>query len=388
MKKLGFLDGVRGIAALIVVFHHYVLAFFPAMFFGNIERNHFVNEHQYSTSPLQLFFNGSFAVCIFFVLSGFVLSLKYLQTKDNDVLREYTLKRYFRLIIPIFASSLLYFFISGSPLLYNKLIGPVTHSEWWLSGICNGKFYLKEFLQITFGKVFSDSDNSYNAVLWTMKYELFGSFLIFSILFLMTKVDRKKILFVLFISYFLITKNFYYIGFLLGIILAWIWVNEKQSKLALRSRVIRYSILLLGLFCASVPAPNANTAHVLIYKIIISPFPNAFLLFHLAGGFLIIYFLIHSERSRNILSGKFFKFLGNISFSLYLVHLFVLITLSSYLMHTFTTQHSYIVSFWRMAGISIVVLIPFSWLFYYLVDRNSIKWSSNISNFLFFKRKK
>ena len=95
MNKLKFLDGVRGLAALIVVIHHYILAFFPAMFFGNSKINHFAGEHEYSTSPLQLFYNGSFAVCIFFVLSGFVLSIKYLQTQDNKLLGEYALKRYF-----------------------------------------------------------------------------------------------------------------------------------------------------------------------------------------------------------------------------------------------------------------------------------------------------
>ena len=49
------------------------------------------------------FMNGTFAVCLFFVISGFSLSISYLQTGDERGLARMAAGRYVRLAIPIFA---------------------------------------------------------------------------------------------------------------------------------------------------------------------------------------------------------------------------------------------------------------------------------------------
>ncbi|KAA2235258.1 acyltransferase family protein [Salinarimonas soli] len=60
------LDGLRGIAALLVVFSHLVVAFQPALYFGRealLENNALTFL---ATSPFFVFVNGSFAVYVFF----------------------------------------------------------------------------------------------------------------------------------------------------------------------------------------------------------------------------------------------------------------------------------------------------------------------------------
>ncbi|WP_019915138.1 acyltransferase family protein [Paenibacillus sp. HW567] len=76
-SKLLYLNGLRGVAALVVVFSHYTLSFFPALHTGNTSDVYNSFELFVSGSPLNVFYNGSFAVFIFFILSGFVLSYKY-----------------------------------------------------------------------------------------------------------------------------------------------------------------------------------------------------------------------------------------------------------------------------------------------------------------------
>ena len=83
MKKIRYLDGLRGLAAFEVVFHHFILAFYPALFAGPGVPTHLApgQEVFVSGSVLNLLYDGNFAVCIFFVLSGYVLSHKFFWTR-------------------------------------------------------------------------------------------------------------------------------------------------------------------------------------------------------------------------------------------------------------------------------------------------------------------
>jgi peptidoglycan/LPS O-acetylase OafA/YrhL len=81
-QRIDYLDALRGIAALMVVFYHYL------------------NWHWQETLPAQLasiIFNGADAVSFFFVLSGFVLSYKYFQLNAQLHVGRFLFKRIFRL---------------------------------------------------------------------------------------------------------------------------------------------------------------------------------------------------------------------------------------------------------------------------------------------------
>ena len=85
MRKIKYLDGLRGLAAFVVVFHHFILAFYPALFFGDNATPHLRAglEAFVSGTPINLLYNGNFAVSIFFVLSGYVLSYKFFVRKKS-----------------------------------------------------------------------------------------------------------------------------------------------------------------------------------------------------------------------------------------------------------------------------------------------------------------
>jgi len=77
ISRLVQLDGLRGVAAISVVFHHILSALRPDL----------VVELQQNTAwiaytPLSVFWNGTFAVSIFFVLSAFVVTQATLRKAD------------------------------------------------------------------------------------------------------------------------------------------------------------------------------------------------------------------------------------------------------------------------------------------------------------------
>ena len=84
-NKIKCLEGIRGIAAFIVLLHHFTLGFYPAYYSMNLAEGHMDNgnvEKMVGTSLLNFFVNGSMAVSIFFVLSGIVLSYSFFKTKN------------------------------------------------------------------------------------------------------------------------------------------------------------------------------------------------------------------------------------------------------------------------------------------------------------------
>jgi peptidoglycan/LPS O-acetylase OafA/YrhL len=94
-NRLAYLDSLRGIAAMMVLIYHYI-----GWKWGDEKSYHFAS----------IVFNGSDAVSFFFVLSGFVLSYKYLQNNQELLLKEYLTKRIFRIFPAYILAVLLMFF--------------------------------------------------------------------------------------------------------------------------------------------------------------------------------------------------------------------------------------------------------------------------------------
>ena len=100
------LDGLRGLAALVVVACH-ALSTLPGI--GNVvsgDRSAGLNtaEAWAVFSPLHVLWNGTPAVHVFFVLSGFVLVLPFTRPGTAGNWAQYYAKRFFRLYLPAWAS--------------------------------------------------------------------------------------------------------------------------------------------------------------------------------------------------------------------------------------------------------------------------------------------
>jgi len=106
------LDSLRGVAAMIVVFSHVGL-------FWNMP---FAPWHvRFDQSPLGILMDGSDAVLLFFVMSGFVLFLPYLRTGERDTYPRFLVKRVCRIYLPYLAA--LAVSIAADLLFYRPLEG-------------------------------------------------------------------------------------------------------------------------------------------------------------------------------------------------------------------------------------------------------------------------
>ena len=123
------LDGVRGVAACVVVISHLIAGFYPALFFGAPDEARFALQHAIANSPLFVLYSGTFAVYIFFVLSGFVIAASAMRTRCG--LLVLALTRYLRLAVPVLASVLLALALMwafpGAPQRASAIVG-----NWWL----------------------------------------------------------------------------------------------------------------------------------------------------------------------------------------------------------------------------------------------------------------
>lgn len=130
--RLAFLEGLRGVAALIVLIHHLFLAFWPTTYFGTHETaHHKLDIWLYKYSALVGFLHtGTFSVALFFVLSGYVLTFRYSSAKDTELIESLAIKRYFRLAIPALGSILIAYFLMKLGLMYNQEAVSLTQSVW------------------------------------------------------------------------------------------------------------------------------------------------------------------------------------------------------------------------------------------------------------------
>ena len=383
MKKLAYLEGLRGVAALIVVFHHLVLLFYPALNYGN-GTNATLNI--IAVSPLNIFYNGDFAVCLFFVLSGYVLSYKYILTNDPQIVLGYAIKRYFRLM-PLIASSVLVIFLfSRLDLLHTQQLNDQLHLGDWLTGMFNGDAAFIAMLKNIFYGIFIFGDNSYNPVVWSMGIEFIGSMLLFAFLLLNYKIKPKWILFVITLLLALYLKRYYYISFLLGYGLCFI---DQKEIFRIRSVVLKIVLLLAGIMCASYPAAwqHWNTS---LYAFMTFEGIDLYSFYHVVGSGILLLLITQSNASKNFFSLKPVLFLGKISFSMYLFHLIILILI---IPHVFswgilTLNYNMTVLICIMISFSLILVV--SYLTEMIIDKPALKFANKIEQRfmkIFFKLK-
>ena len=104
-SRLETLDSLRGIASVVVLLHHELLLVpaFSAFFWAGYHANfgHIANpaEALLFLTPLRLLWAGHEAVILFFVLSGFVLSLPWVEGRPPRYL-PFVLRRFCRIYLP------------------------------------------------------------------------------------------------------------------------------------------------------------------------------------------------------------------------------------------------------------------------------------------------
>ncbi|MFA8336412.1 acyltransferase family protein [Burkholderia cenocepacia] len=350
MRK-DFLDGIRGWAAVMVLLSHLI-------------QNFAVQAAPALNKPYLLFpSDGALAVYVFFVVSGFALSIGFFEKNDTGVLTSLAIRRYPRLTIPIFASALLGFVLMKSGLLYNQQASAIAHNESWLGGFFGFTPHVIDLLRFSLFDVYFayDPEHTYNAVLWTMSVELWGSVFVFSLLAVLGTARRPLIYIIAFVCLFALRSPM--LAFLLGVVISDLYASGRIEKLpsALASGA---SSAMIG---AAILFSTFGRAH---YD---DPRPLSVIASILVAG------VIVSVPMRSFFSNRVSRFFGAISFPLYLTHLPVICSLSS---ATFLALLAHGLSLQAASNWMVVTTIPATILVamaFYPVETLSIEMARRMS---------
>ena len=335
-KRIGWIDGLRGIACLCIFLHHFFATFYPVSIYGTSMPDCSPMALALVQSPLSVLLNGSFWVCVFCVIAGYVASLPFLEdAKSPDVARlsDLLIKRYFRLSLPVFCISaivlLLYKRHCFTNIAFAEQFGSSWAALWYREDIYTVTSLLAEsFLRLCF--VGSDK---FIVVLWSIWY-LFYGYYVSVILAEMSWGKTKRILclYIFLILCCLLSGLRLCIlsCFPIGTLLAYCSRNTDKEHASPLSRVLACLMVVSGLFLGAFPTYFHPNNYYRFFDFSNLP-TESFILCHTIGAFLFISGLCQSSFLRKLLSLRPLTYLGRISFGIYLVHIPVLFTIGTWL---------------------------------------------------------
>jgi peptidoglycan/LPS O-acetylase OafA/YrhL len=312
--RLHEIDGIRGWAALVVVLFHLTQEVFGALF------------PVYRSSLLACLFDGPLAVCVFFVLSGDALSSGFLRTRNLRGLARLTTKRYFRLAGPVFFTCALVWVLMKSHLVWNLDAAPVVHREDWLGQFLTFRPSIRGMIRYGLFSAFdaqAGTQNSYNPFLWPMPIELNGSFFIFGFLYVLAFLRPSALRAVTLITAYLLGLDAWYALFFAG--LGFAMLRERGFF-----KRVRTLLPLWGWFACALSVFLANY------------FVQLRLKSHEVAMFIsiaIVFVLYSSVHSVAFFSSRVSRYMGKISFPLYLSHFAVIVTWTSWLITILPHRH-------------------------------------------------
>ena len=288
-NRIYVLDDLRGIAILLVVFFHYVI---------NIDLSNMGIQSTFTNTLVSFsdYFNlGSFAVSLFFLISGFVIPMSLHGDDRLKVIKRFAIKRFFRLY-PTYWFAII--FISAIILLFKD------ETEYTLKQILINFTMFQDFLK----------QKSIDGVFWTLMIEL-KFYILTAMLFFFGWLKHIKYVMFIFLAFSMVTlllgyydgvKGFYNftISYLFLMYLGTSFYFVYKQELSERS--LRFMILMVGLY-------------FLIYPLFAHERGKFDLIGYSTSTILAIVMFTYFINQKKSIS-KITTFFGNISYSFYLLH--------------------------------------------------------------------
>jgi peptidoglycan/LPS O-acetylase OafA/YrhL len=350
LRKTAYLDGLRGFSALLVYLQHHVIWSHPAF------KGHFILEnafgwhgnYYFATLPvIRIFFTGgNSAVAIFYLISGYVLSVTALNAIHSleparlaDYLGSALFRRWARLFLPVLATTFVWMTswhllgIKSNNSIAKKPAATYTVELW--------EFY-RSFKSYSF--IFSEFFwNEYNDHLWSIPLEFRGSVFVWITLlsFARSPPHIRLCLDVGLIFYLTcIVDGWYCACFMVGLLLCELDMLAEKTRLPglfsrLKTRSWMYWVMMLiAMYLAGVTSiqhyadPKADleelrtTSPGWYYLSFLVPgaFSDYRWFYRIISGTLIMIAVPRIPLLKRFFESRFCQYLGKVSYALYLVH--------------------------------------------------------------------
>ena len=290
MQRIKYLDGLRGIAILLVILYH-------AYGVDGYE-NAFHYNHKFSAFPI--FKYGFLGVELFFLISGFVI-LMTLEKSKNFI--NFIYKRWIRLFPAMLIATILSY--TTVSIFYER---PLGHPN--ICSVIPGLVFIEPTL---LGKLFNYEFIKLEGSFWSLYVEMLF-YIIFGLGYFIFK-RRNALLFLFFLYIYAIIGLYYplkasnlfiHFGWFTSGCLAYLYTTENRNRKYLLISIIIFAISLYSTYVF-----YSNTEQT---------FP---IIEYLIFAILIIFLFfipILFEKSRSIIGNRLFLFIGFISYPLYLIH--------------------------------------------------------------------
>jgi peptidoglycan/LPS O-acetylase OafA/YrhL len=341
------LDSLRGLAALTVLLGHFLGMYGSVGFHRNL-----------LGSPLGILFNGTAAVMLFFVLSGFVLSLPYVNSNKPLMLTSFYIKRIFR-IYPAFI-----FAIAFSLLLkyycFDK--AGMVHFSTWIKGFWMWDWKIDKLPEIlrTFLLLSPNLDTHLiNPPIWSLIVEMKMSLVLPFFIIITSRSSIMLNIGLLLVMGWLTYQydNWAFSTFHSGVLLA-----KYKDQLILT--VAKWPLWVIGIISAlALVLYNNNYEFMDLLNIKAA---NKYIIsnYIITISSCIVIVLILSRKGASwFLNRPVLVFTGNISYSLYLIHMPLLIAIGSLFSFKFAWSGAYILFS------TFAVTVPLSYLMFIGIEK-------------------
>lgn len=286
--RLDWVDGLKGISAIIVVLQHTLVTIFGVSASEN-----------FRIPVLHNLWDGNFAVSVFIILST-MLACHGIEKHRGKLLERYrymVLKRYFRLVIPVGVIIVAMYLLNLFGLFYAEEFGAKTNNEWLM--------HSTEKLVHLPGNILCAPLGGCYTILrvgWMLKYVFLGTMWVIILDLLLQDRRWSSKLFLLTICTYIAWKcDFYYVNVVIGYAL----YAARNKFLGFRGGRYIMAVLLLLVFCLSDISLKSNEwnmirANCLVGCVCLLP------------------------SSRKVLGLKPISWFGKISMNIYLLHMMVL----------------------------------------------------------------
>ena len=395
LRSSAWLDGLRGVAALIVSHYHFYEIFFPSVQsgWGSSEADHHLLQFYF----IRILSSGNLMVSIFFIISGYVLSQRALQlarTRQNEklfeVLSSSVCRRWIRLMLPALASVFVSFAVKMCFSDFRQKSSLIQH----LWQVCIDMYFLASPVRL------SRYASRYNKFLWTIQIEFMGSMLVYLLVLGLGRFRtsvRIAIVSALIFHGMLGLDPEKHTEYLVALFPAGLLLAELDIIFAARKsylgqtwtdffRIISYFTLAVGIYLGSHPkVMEASPGYVTLNRIL--PLHSNLWgyerLYLILGGFIIVGSINFSPILQRPFTSSFAQYLGDISFSLYVLHNCILLNICGPVMlrtvaiFDFMGPEHLVLSYGCGIALGLVFIIPFTFwasdLFTRFVDVKSVK---------------